>query len=226
MSKVNAWQLKEQISEKGDIPRQQAYQIALERAREELGQLDPHDVIARSGARYIAENQGRGFFELPFIGENYTIGYPDSIVHQPNGTIEENVITQILLLHYLLHADGKMPADKWIAFREMLDGQMYDGVFKQRTCMPLARTFGSDLERFKKVARLHHGIPLTFGDGSYLFEVLPHLRLAIVLYLADEEFAANANVLFDAAAEHQLPIEDLIVLSEVLVHKLRKTPVS
>lgn len=226
MNKLNAWQLKEQISEKGDIPRQQAYRIALDRAREAVSQLDPRDVMGRSGARYIAENAERGFFELPFIGEKYTITHPDSVIYKPDGTVEENVVTQILQLHYLIHADGTMPADKWIAFREMPDGQVYDGVFKARTGMPLVRTFGSDLARFNKAARWCHGIPLTFGDGSYLFEVLPHLRLAIVLYLADEEFAANANVLFDAAAEHQLPIEDLIVLSEVLVHKLRKMPVS
>jgi len=44
--------------------------------------------------------------------------------------------------------------------------------------------------------------------------------LAVVLYVADEEFPASANVLFDAAAAHYLETEDLAVLGGMLAGRL------
>jgi hypothetical protein len=64
------------------------------------------------------------------------------------------------------------------------------------------------------------GESLSFGDASFLFRMLPRLWLAVVLYLADDEFPANANVLFDAAASHYLPTEDLAVLGGLLAGRL------
>ena len=66
------------------------------------------------------------------------------------------------------------------------------------------------------------GESLTYGDAAFLFPMFPRLRLAVVLYLADEEFSASANVLFDAAAGHYLPTEDLAVLGGMLAGQLIK----
>jgi hypothetical protein len=64
------------------------------------------------------------------------------------------------------------------------------------------------------------GESLSFGDASFLFRTLPRLWMAVVLYLADDEFPANANVLFDATASHYLPTEDLAVLGGLLAGRL------
>jgi hypothetical protein len=53
--------------------------------------------------------------------------------------------------------------------------------------------------------------------------VLPRVWLAVVLHLADEEFPASANVLFDASASHYLPTEDLAVLGGMLTGRLIKS---
>jgi hypothetical protein len=46
--------------------------------------------------------------------------------------------------------------------------------------------------------------------------------MAIVMYVEDDEFPASANVLFDAAASHYLPTEDLAVLGGLLASQLVK----
>jgi hypothetical protein len=60
------------------------------------------------------------------------------------------------------------------------------------------------------------GERLAFGDTSFGFRALPSLWLAVVLHLADDEFPASANVLFDGAASHYLPTEDLAILGGLL----------
>jgi hypothetical protein len=52
--------------------------------------------------------------------------------------------------------------------------------------------------------------------------VLPLVWLAVVLNLSDEEFPANVNVLFDGAASHYLPTEDLAVLGGIVAGRLIK----
>ena len=63
---------------------------------------------------------------------------------------------------------------------------------------------------------------LSFGDASFSFRLLPRVWLAVVLHLADDEFPASANVLFDAAVSHYLPTEDLAVLGGILTGRLIK----
>jgi hypothetical protein len=66
------------------------------------------------------------------------------------------------------------------------------------------------------------GERLSYGDSSFLFRALPRVWLAVVLNLADDEFPADASVLFDSAAEHYLPTEDLAVLAGMLAGRLIK----
>ncbi|HSJ53380.1 MAG TPA: DUF3786 domain-containing protein, partial [Anaerolineae bacterium] len=117
-------------------------------------------------------------------------------------------------------ADGTATADRWIAFRNLPGGLGYDAAFQARANLRLARAFGSERAAFEAAARSLKGESLSFGDASFLFRMLPRLWLAVVLYLADDEFPANANVLFDAAASHYLPTEDLAVLGGLLAGRL------
>jgi hypothetical protein len=120
----------------------------------------------------------------------------------------------------LVNADGTPLASKWIGFRALPGGLGYDSAFQGRAGSRLADAFGTNLGAFEAAAGTLGGERLGFGDASFLFRVLPRVWLAVVLHLADEEFPANANVLFDAAASHYLPTEDLAVLGGILASRL------
>jgi len=159
---------------------------------------------------------------LPFWGENYIISFPEGEIQKESTGEEPNIAVRILLLHYLITADGTPPAGQWVAFRELPGGLGYDAAFQGRANIRLARAFGQDPQGFIAAARALGGEKLSFGDVSYLFRIFPRLWLAVVLHLADEEFPAAAQVLFDRAAPHYLPTEDLAVLGGMLAGRLIK----
>ncbi len=67
------------------------------------------------------------------------------------------------------------------------------------------------------------GISLTGLPGlAFAFQPLPRIRLAAILYPGDEEFAARASVLFDAAASHYMTTDGLALLGSGLVGRLIK----
>jgi len=87
----------------------------------------------------------------------------------------------------------------------------------------LARAFGESPETYTEAAHVLKGISLTGLPGlAFAFAPLPHIRLAAILYPGDEEFAARASVLFDAAASHYMTTDGLALLGSGLVGRLIK----
>jgi hypothetical protein len=170
------------------------------------------------------EQEGKGLsrFLVSFFGRLYEIRWPGAIVRRATDSENVDVATRILLLHYLLTADGTPMASKWITFRQLPGGLGYDAAFQGRANLRLARAFGHELAAFEGAAAALGGERLDFGDAAFSFRVLPRVWLAVILHLADEEFPANASVLFDASVHHYLPTEDLAVLGGMLAGQLIK----
>ncbi|MDY7040751.1 MAG: DUF3786 domain-containing protein [Chloroflexota bacterium] len=199
---------------------EERYGPALEKAREDLRRLDPYKIVYCSDATYQETTKATGLFELPFWGTPCLIRYPDGDVQDKDTGQELSIVSQILVLHYLIQADGTPMANQWVAFRELPGGLGYNAAFQGRADHRLATTFGHDLESFVRAAEALGGERITYGDAAFLFRIFPRLWMAAILYLADEEFGASASVLLDGAADHYLPTEDLAVLGGLLAGRL------
>jgi hypothetical protein len=179
-------------------------------------------MATRAAVPYRSEDTARGQFEIHFLDTVYQVDWPEGSVRNVDDKKKADIATSILLLHYLLTADGTPVTGQWIAFRNLPGGLGYDAAFEGRASLRLAHAFGSNQPAFEATAKGLAGERLAFGDASFLFRALPRVWLAIVLYLTDEEFPASANVLFDAAASHYMPTEDLAVLGGILAGRLIK----
>jgi hypothetical protein len=204
----------------------ETYGPALEKARETFPQLEPRTVEARAAVSYQDLGSAEGHFEISFFGNLYQVHWPSGATRRAATQEVADITTQIILLHYLLTADGTPMASKWIAFRNLSGGLGYDAAFQGRANRRLAQTFATDAASFEAAARALGGERLSFGDVSFLFRLLPRVWMAVILHLADDEFPSNANVLFDAAANHYLPTEDLAVLGGLLAGRLIKRAVA
>lgn len=199
---------------------EETYGPALDKARQALPGVEPQRTAARAGVVYEPGETGEGHFQLPFFGTLHQVTWPRAEARRAADGGEADVATRLLLLHYLLTADGTPMADRWIAFRNLPGGLGYDAAFQARANIRLSKAFGLDAAAFEAAALAMKGERLNFGDISFLFRALPRVWLAVVLYLADDEFPASANVLFDASASHYLPTEDLAVLGGLLAGRL------
>lgn len=204
--------------------RRRARGLALRLAREDLRGQHPMDVARRAGVRYRAESDERGSFELACLNRRYQVNHPDGLVKSVDTAEEPNYALCLLILHYLGHADGRRLADRWIAFRELPGGLMYERAVRRRAEPPLTSAFGQNLDRFRHAARALGGRPIDFGDAAFMFDILPRVPMSIILHLGDEEFPPTARVLYDGAAGHYLPTDDLAILGGLLVEALLKAP--
>lgn len=200
--------------------REKAHEEALLKAQQELAKLEPYEAAYMAGCDYHAEGDG-GRFAVPFFGADYAVSYPEVSVLRADGA-KADVTTRLLIMHYLIQADGTLPADSWIAFRELPDGMVYDPAFQGRSTLRLQQKYGMDPQGFVAAAEALGGERLEFGDVSFMFRLLPRLRMAVILHVGDDEFGPAVNMLFDASAGHYLPTEDLAVLGGLLASGLLK----
>jgi len=197
------------------------FRAAWEQARSEWAAADPARCAAQAGC-----GLSPGGVSMPFFGRPHLVTHPGGDVSA--GGAPAHVAVSILLLHYLLRADGTPPAGEWLAFRELPDGMFYAPSFAQRAEAPLAQVFGASppagpedgLERFRVAAAAAGGLPLDLADAAFAFRALPRLTLAVLVWAGDDELPAQASVVFDAAAGHYLPAEDLAVLGGLLARRL------
>jgi hypothetical protein len=112
-------------------------------------------------------------------------------------------------------------AERWVGYRELPGGSFYSQAFQGYTGDRLVHTFSEQPQAFEQAAYVIDGTPLPALPGvAFAFLPLPRIRLAAILYPGDEEFAARASVLFDAAASHYMTTDGLALLGAGLVGRL------
>jgi len=193
------------------------FQIALERARADWSSADPDLSATLAGCTRVP-----GGIIVPFFGAPHLVTHPAGEVlrQQEDGARPAHPSVTIVLIHYLLHADGARPAGEWLAFRDLPDALFYAQAFAGHAESALAGKFGRDLAGFQQSSVALGGLPLDLADAAYSFAALPRLPLAVLLWEGDDEFPGQARILFDANAGRQLPTEDLSGIGDWLAHRL------
>ena len=199
------------------MPRIDDYITARKIAVETLSEQALDEISKRSGF----ELEDETWFRIPFLNRVYRAHFPDLDFTDPaeNG-IEIPIQEQILILHYML-APGAYPlAGQWVAYREIPGASFYFSAFVKRAIDPVKNVFGQNLTGLSDTAAQLNGRAIEPGDVGFEFDVLPNVPLQLILYAADEEFPAEASILFDRTIGEILSPEDIAWLAGMLVYRL------
>lgn len=199
------------------------FQIAHDQTRGLWAAADPARCAALAGCSLAPEG-----VLVSYFGRLHGVTHPAGEAFAADTGKPAHVTIAIVLMHYLLTADGAPPADRWLAFRQLPDGLFYAQAFANHAEALLAGRFSSDVAGFCRAASALGGAVLDAAPGGGLappdaffrFQALPRLAVAVQLWEGDEEFPGQARMLFDAQAGHYLPTEDLAGIGDWLAHKL------
>lgn len=182
-----------------------------------LRDANPHALAACTGAAYSDEERS---FRLPVWEKEVLLSFPDFVAREAASGRPVNAFVRALLAYYFCTADGTPPAGRWISFSELPDGVFYVRAFQSYTGRELARRFGDDVATFSQVAERCGGDAIDLGDAAYVFQVLPRVVLAAVVWRGDEDFSPSYRLLFDAAVDHYLTTDACAVLGSALTRRL------
>jgi len=186
-------------------------------AAEELSKQSFDEILQRSGFEAAEDN----IFRVPFLDRIYRIGFPDFDFQDEAETEKQVPIQeQVLILHYMLGDAPSFLSGKWIAYREINGASFYFSSFVKRAIDPLKQVFGNNIPGFVKAAKILKGSEIEAGDGGFEFKLFPKVPVQLILWGGDDEFAPEANILFDETVSKILSPEDAAWLAGMIVYRL------
>jgi hypothetical protein len=207
-----------------ELSKQKNYQQSFDLACVSIKGMDLEERAKKAGADYQKGEEGEKI-TIHFFSEPYSIQFPQIAFYSPSKKVV-SLVTRILLLHYLIRADGNPLRGKWVAYKDIPGGLLYAGVFARRVTEPLQRKFGKSAKSFKETGIKSGGEPAEVGDASFILHAFPYVPLQYVLWEGHEEFPPSVQLLFDASVDHYLSLEDIVVLGQVTTGRVinRSTP--
>jgi hypothetical protein len=207
-----------------ELSKQKNYQQSFDLACTSIKGMNLEERAKKAGADYQKGKDGEKII-VHFFSEPYHIQFPQIGFYSPSKEVV-SLVTRILLLHYLIRADGNPLTGRWVAYKDIPGGLLYAGVFARRVTEPLQRKFGKSAKSFKEIGLRSGGEPVGVGDASFMLQAFPYVPLQYVLWEGDEEFPASVQLLFDASVEHYLSLEDVVVLGQVTTGRLINRSIS
>jgi hypothetical protein len=131
---------------------------------------------------------------------------------------------QIIVLHYLGVRRRPEPGEPELTFAHLPDGLVYAVNYEARVIRRLCATAGRDADTLRAAASAVGAAPADGGSLAFDIDVLPRLRLRLIWHAGDEEFGPSAAILLPRGIAEMFCIEDVVVLSEMLVSRLAGKP--
>jgi len=172
----------------------------------------------RAGVQCQPSDEG-WLIALPYLGRRYRVRCPEveiSALESEAASLRD----KLLMLHYLTTARGTPPAGRWVAFRELPEGNVYFPTFSQRAVRPILERFGKAPEELVKAAATLGGRRAEQGDVAVTIDGFPRVPVTFVIWRGDAELPPQGNIVFDANIADYLPTEDVTALCETIAWRL------
>ncbi len=140
----------------------------------------------------------------------------------PRGSADLPVAMQIICCHYVLQGGGGRLTGEWVSYRDFKDAAPFYAAYHRLVDVALGRTFSGRGPELVVAARSLDAwaVDDVPGDVALGFLALPRVPLRLSFYEADEDFEAEARVLFDRGADGFLDMECLAVTGYLLAELL------
>lgn len=210
------------------IPYETSYNLACEK----LESLDLNDVAFNSSVQLKGDT-----LSVNFLNETYAVKENGKDIRVVNSSREVKINEKILLLHYLITADGTAPAREEVTLENIPGASFYYPTYKARTIDLIINKFAQAPSKFIASAKNMGFNLVKEGELNRLRSlVLPNVLISFVFWaparpdgrLPDEkagqggEDLSNLKILYDKNITHYLPLEDIIIISELVCHKIIK----
>jgi len=199
------------------MPRIDDYKNARKLAIEKLAADSFATILQRTGFESIEADR----FRIFFLKRAYHVSFPElEFEDEADPQKEVPIQEQILILHYMLSPAPPPLSDNWVSYREIPGASFYYSAFVKRAIDPLKKVFGQNVEGLLQAGEILGGKIIDSGDAGYEFRLFPNLPVRLILWAADDEFPAEANIVFNENIGNMLSPEDIAWLAGMLVYRL------
>ncbi|MEI6862860.1 MAG: DUF3786 domain-containing protein [Candidatus Omnitrophota bacterium] len=149
----------------------------------------------------------KGRLKVTLLSEVYIIDTGTKSVALESTNAPAKEYTSIIILHYLARTLSpeklSVSTGEWVDFSQLKGAESYYPTYRKRTIERIIKKQGSGAEDINRIIKVFDGV-----------------EFMIKVSRADEEFGADAAILYDRSIERIFCVEDIVVLTEVVVNTI------
>ena len=126
-------------------------------------------------------------------------------------------------LFYYSKAKDKGLGGDWVKFNALRGSWACRYSFDEEDITALIKVFNEKQDRMFTAIEKLGGTRVDFGDAAFEVNFLPNVKVLLIFEAADEEFPADARLLYDSNSIFYLPHEYLGNISWFLAERVMKT---
>ena len=158
---------------------------------------------------------------VPYFSQPCAIARADGVITPPGGLKsfslydELNIFTMLWYSREDAHLTGE-----WLPFESLRSAGPYGPAFRNGNLKPFAATFSGHEASLREALLAFGGRRLPTGDVGYEIDVFPCIPMRVLFWEGDEEFPAQANLLFDRSAPDFIHVESVVTIASAALRHL------
>lgn len=173
--------------------------------------------------RFSLEEDGEALY-ITYFQQRYRLAKAQgkiTLAEEPDRELSFQTVMTIYHLFYYSKPYARVRGE-FVPFRLVKRAGPFEAAYERNVLKPLARTFDGHLEELRGACQALKGRPISQGDAGYVIDAFSCMPLTFVFWDGDEEFGAQANILFDADITDFLHEETVVLVAEDLVRRLKE----
>ncbi len=106
----------------------------------------------------------------------------------------------------------------WVSFADLRNASPYAPAFQRTVLKSLAATFSGNIEALERAVEALRGSRI--NENSYFLPAFACIPMRLQFWDGDEEFSAQANVLFDQNATDFIHVESIVTIASEALFQL------
>lgn len=194
--------------------RQSNYDQVIENWRLKFLEMDQEELIRKFQLEADEE-----FLYIIYFSKRFRIDRKNGFITEDGKSPGFDTVMNIYNTFYY-SAAHPVASGNLVAFRQVKRVYPFEAAYRRTIISMLQELFAGKTEELRKACEVLGGTLLPQGDVGYVLPVFPFLNIAVLFWDKDEEFEAQANMLFDSEITEFMHEENVVCVAADAVYYL------
>ncbi len=194
--------------------RQSNYDQVIENWRLKFLEMDQEELIRKF--QLVADEE---FLYIIYFSKRFRIDRKNGFITENGKSPGFDTVMNIYNTFYY-SAAHPVASGNLVAFRQVKRVYPFEAAYRRTIIFRLQELFAGKTEELRKACEALGGTLLPQGDVGYVLPVFPFLNIAVLFWDKDEEFEAQANMLFDSEITEFMHEENVVCVAADAVYYL------
>lgn len=185
---------------------------------QELATADPAFICRGNRCRYTPAT---GSYTLTLWNAEYLVDWQNQKITRTGQTgPPAHEYFYLFIIYYLLLPENIPLQGEWISEKDLPGGPTF---FRGPHLLPtdlISSRFANNLQAFRNCCEQLGGTPLPLADAAFSFRITGDIPLAVLYWTGDEDFPAEAKILYDRGIINRLPLDIVFALAVEICKRL------